>query len=245
MSDKAGGQEIGKTLGSVGGGIAGAYYGGPAGGLAGSFLGGIGGGYLGGAIGGLFGGSDAPGLTPQQQQAQLEEEQLRARLTRIANGEGPSVAGIQLGQGLEQANRASLSNSAGLTGNNGVLARYNAMQLGANQAAQENGQAALARTQEIQNANNALAGVTGTLYTQGSANTNAANALALQQQKQNFDETTKLLGTGLKAASDYGATKATTGAAPGSTLASSLGSDGGGSSAVGDDLATFGEDATY
>jgi hypothetical protein len=200
MSDSAGGQKIGGTVGGVGGAAVGTYFGGPVGGAVGGIAGNFLGSAIGGGIGSLFGGSTA---NAQQAQALADEKAQRDRLTAIANGTGPSVAGLQLGQGLEQIQRQTGSEAAGTRGEGGVLARYGTMQAGANADAATNQAAAIARAQEIANANQQLTSLSGgTLGQLTSANT-AANALQAQQQNL-------YLGTGLKAISDAGASKVST-----------------------------------
>lgn len=200
MSDSAGGQKIGGTIGGVGGAAVGTYYGGPIGGAVGGVVGNFLGGAIGGGIGSLFGGG---GASAQQQQALKDEQAQRDRLTAIASGQGPSVAGLQLGQGLQQIQRQVGSEAAGTTGEGGVLARYGTMQAGANADAATNQAAAIARAQEIASANQQLSGLAGgTLGTLTSANT-AANALQAQQQNL-------YLGAGLRAVSDAGASKVST-----------------------------------
>jgi hypothetical protein len=219
MSYQAGGQKLGGSLGAIGGGALGSTFG-----PVGTALGSVAGGYLGSAIGGglgsLFGSSNS-GPSAQQLQAMKDEQALRDRLTRIASGQGPSVAGLQLGQGLEQIDRSLASDAAGTRGAGGVLAHYGAMQAGANATAATNQAAAIARAQEIANANNALAGLTGsTLGTTTAANT-AANAL-------DFDKTKTYLGAGLQGATSLGAHLLSSGA-PSAGDGAGAASSGGGS----------------
>lgn len=196
MSDSAGGQKIGGTIGGVGGAAVGTYYGGPVGGAVGGVVGNFLGSAIGGGIGSLFGGSST--ANSQQAQALKDEQAERDRLTAIASGQGPSVAGLQLGQGLQQIQRQEASQVAGTRGEGGVLARYGAMQAGGQAAAATNEAQAIARAQEEAAANQQLSGLaSNTLGTTTTANT-AANALATQQQNL-------YLGAGLQAISAAGA----------------------------------------
>lgn len=231
MSDAAGGSTIG-TLGGAGLGFA-------LGGPAGAGIGAYGGKLLGGAIGGLFGGSSGP--SPQQ----IYEDQLKQReaavfaresaladhLQSVANGQGPSVAGQQLGQGLDQISRNALTQAAGTTGNGGVLARFGAMQAAATAGAQANQSQSLVRAQEIANANQQLGGVLGNQATQstGMLGTvtgaqNAANANNINSTKNSSDAATNLLGSGLNGLAQGGAASTSSGPqAQAPTLGHSLG----------------------
>lgn len=228
MSDKAGGSKIGEGIGAVGGGIAGGYYGGPVGAFIGSTAGGYLGTLIGGGIGSLFG-SDGPSSAQvlqqkQQAQAYADEQAQQARLTQIANGQGPSVAGQQVAGTLSQIERGAQSMAAGARGDDGVLARYAAIQAGAQAAADANQTAAMARVKEISDANTTLAGLDSSTLGTTSGNTNSANQLALNSQIAQNDYNTKLLGSGLQGAGQYLAFNGTNKTAGGSSGSSSLGS---------------------
>lgn len=231
MSDKATGAKIGAGLGTAGGALVGSVYGGPVGGFVGGTVGGTVGNLLGGGIGSLFGGSDGPSpeqlaylnaLKQQEADAYARQTGLANTLQATANGQGPSVAGLQLGQGLDMIDRNAMTSAAGATGNGGVLARYGAMQAAAGAAAQTQQQAAIARAAEIAHAQTTLGNVLGNQATEGTSqynattgNTNAANTNSINLQKNNEDFETKLLGSGLngyaqyKAANSSGAPSAT------------------------------------
>ena len=226
MSDSAGGEKIGGTAGAIGGGVVGSYFG-PVGTVVGSALGGYGGKLLGGAIGGMFGSQGpspeelqrrayAQAIMQQQQQAYAQQQQLAGNLMQTAEGKGPSVAGLQLGQGLEQIQRGQLEQAAGATGQGGVLARYAAMNNAATAGAAENQQAALARAAEVAHAQQALGGVlnnesstAANIYGTQISGQNAAQANAIAAKKNDEDFGTKLLGSGLSGLSQAGAFNST------------------------------------
>lgn len=191
----------GQTIGGLGGAAIGSSFG-PIGGIAGGYLGSA----IGGGLESLFGGSSAPNPQAAQQRQAFEDEQKeRQRLAYIAGGGGPSVAGLQLGQGLDQINRGAASQAAGATGNNGVLAHYGAIQAGANAGAATNQAAAIARGKEIQDATMALSGLTGSALGTTTSGANQAQANATTATANNRDFGTKLLGAGLQGISQGGA----------------------------------------
>ena len=152
----------------------------------------------------------------QQQAAYAQQQQLAGNLMQTANGQGPSVAGLQLGQGLEQIQRGQQAQAAGATGQGGVLARYAAMTGAANAGAQENQAAALARAAEVAHAQQNLGGVlnnesstAANIYGTQVGGQNAANANSIAGKKNDEDFATKLLGSGLAGYSQYKAAGAT------------------------------------
>jgi hypothetical protein len=126
----------------------------------------------------LFGISPVDDTFAAQQQQQLQQQQAAyaareanayANQSRLAStlydvtngGGGPSVAGTQLQQGLDQTLAAGNSMAAGGSGANGALARYAAI-LGAGRSmADTNQSAALLRAQEVAQARAQLGGVLG------------------------------------------------------------------------------------
>ncbi len=169
-----------------------------------------------------------------QKQAQDDEKQdeahgrlretlnaLQLRMTSM--GLGPSVAGAQLGQGLEQINRAQGSQAAGVGGEGGVLARYEAMNSAAGAGAAANQSAALARATEVANAQHNLEDVlgnesttAGNIYGTNVTGVNTGNANSITEKKNDEDFQTKLLGAGLSGYSQYKAGLGSGGAAGGS-----------------------------
>lgn len=167
-----------------------------------------------------------PGITPQEQQLLDRNNALVAReqgvfdqqgqlsnlLFMQATGVGPSFAGAQLGAGLEMANRNALSASAGAGGNNGVLARYAAMNNAAQLAAQTNQQQGMARTQEMLDGRQLLgqnlhqmAGQSSNLYGTNLQGFTGLRGVDVQQQANANAQKNKVLGAGLSFASAKGA----------------------------------------
>jgi hypothetical protein len=145
-------------------------------------------------------------------------------LNAIANGQGPSVAGAQLTQGLEQIERGVNQESSDQRGNNGILARYAAINGGAEAASQANQSQALARATEEANARNQIAGILNNesntaagIYGTNSAAATAANSTAAQQSIANNQLGAQYLGAGLNGLAAYKAYSATTPGAGGST----------------------------
>lgn len=155
-------------------------------------------------------------LLLQQRGGQVfdQQNQLNQLLLQRAQGGGPSLAGAQLGAGLDQINRTATSGAAGASGQGGVLARFAAMNAASSAGAQANQTAALARVAEIQGAQHELGANLGTM---GGTNANEYGTNISGQvgtQRNNIDknqgymnEGNKLLGTGLGIASTYGASK--------------------------------------
>ena len=119
-------------------------------------------GLLGGISDLLFGSVDNSQYLQAFAQEQLAAEQARRReaeayakqqafsqyLTSVLNGTAPSMAQMQLSQGLQQQMGAQQSMAAGVAGPGNALARYGAAVNYGNAAAQTNQSAALARVAE-------------------------------------------------------------------------------------------------
>jgi hypothetical protein len=114
--------------------------------------------------------------TEQQQQLQQQaaayaareanayagQGRLASNLWDVVNGGGgPSVAGTQLEQGLDQTLAAGNSMAAGGSGANGALARYAAILSAGRSMADTNQTGALLRAQEVAGARQQLGGVLG------------------------------------------------------------------------------------
>src|SRR5882672_1812584 len=155
--------------------VGGAVLGGPAGAA-------IGGG-LGGMIQGALAGNETPqsGFTPEQQaelmrqrqeqlvmlrQVQAQQQAHAQALQDIANGKTPSIARTDLQAGLDTINRNALTSAAGAGGPGSALARYGAINAGADSSAQANQAAALAGVRERMGATNALTGLLGGMGSQ-------------------------------------------------------------------------------
>lgn len=99
-------------------------------------------------------------LQQQQQQTFQAQNDLAGSLKNtITNPGAPSVALSQLGEGLNRINGTQLGNAAGATGENAAVARRTAAQNIAGAGVGLNQQQALARAQEVANAQTGLAGV--------------------------------------------------------------------------------------
>lgn len=162
----AGGAMTGAAIGSVVPGI-GTLAGAGVGALAGGLLGGWGGGDPNqgyrddmAAYGRNAGGRDAPQLGPAAQAAYSgfrgNQRDLVSMLEAQSRGQGPSLAGMQLQAGMEQAGRQSQSLAAGARGPSAGMAQFQAMNNMGMMGAQTNQQAAMARIQEQFNAQNLL-----------------------------------------------------------------------------------------
>ncbi len=157
-------------------------------------------------------------LATREQAGYDQQQQLAKMLMGASLGQGPSLAGLQLNQGLEQINRGSMNQAAGAGGNNGVLARYAAMGSAAQAGAQTNQQAALARADEINQAR-ALLGQnlgnmgqqTGNLYGANLTGYGNQRGIDVKQQENANALRTKLLGSALGAVSGGGAQGAVSG----------------------------------
>jgi hypothetical protein len=186
----------------------------------------------------LFGISPVDDTFAAQQQQQLQQEQaayaareanayanqsrLASTLYGVANGGGgPSVAGTQLQQGLDQTLAAGNSMAAGGSGANGALARYAAI-LGAGRSmADTNQSAALLRAQEVAQARAQLGGVlgaqageSGNLY--GTATSGGLQAAGIKAgiDENNQKSTAALEGTLLSGLSGLGASALTSTGGP-------------------------------
>lgn len=111
--------------------------------------------------------------------SQGQQEGLAGDLSRtIHDVNAPSVAQQQLNQGLGQIQRQQLSQAASVGGQGGVLARLIAANNSAAAGGAENQAAALARAQEVAQAQNSLAGVLQSLSGTNAAGANAFGNLA-------------------------------------------------------------------
>lgn len=150
------GFNLGRALGgALGGAVAGSKLG-PWGAVAG--------GVLGGGISGLATGSDARAQNEfrdvQYPVGNTAENMYRreqiGRLSNLANGNGPSLVGMQAASQLQQG-RAQLESMAASDRRNPALARRNAMIQGGNLSARIGQQAMMGRLAEQQQAEQALA----------------------------------------------------------------------------------------
>ncbi len=110
--------------------------------------------------------NQVPGYDKREAAAFGREGTLADTLTRLASGQGPSVAGAQTAITLDQAQKQQLAQAAGASGSNAALARMSAMGNTGALAANANQTGALARTAEEANALNALGNVTGNMEQQ-------------------------------------------------------------------------------
>lgn len=122
-----------------------------------------------------------------------QQGQLSNLLFAQAQGQGPSVAGAQLGQGLDLINRGQMAQAAGANGQNGVLARYQAMQAAAQQGAALNQQQAIARAQETAHAQALLGQNLGNQAGESSNMYGTVSGAANTSQLNNNNEKNKLL----------------------------------------------------
>lgn len=107
------------------------------------------------------------GLNQYADQSQRAQSQLMGQLANQAAGRGPSVAQTQLQQGQQANTAATMAALASSRGQANPLAQRSAMEQQAAGNAQLNQQAALARIQEQQAAQQTLAGVAGQSANQG------------------------------------------------------------------------------
>lgn len=124
---------------------------------------------------------------PQQEQTRGMQMNLANQLQQQAAGQGPSVAGMQLQQGLQQQLMQQRAQAASMGGDvNPYLAQRQLAEQGAQAAQATNAQAAMARTQEQMNAQGALGGLTGQMRGQdlGVAGMGQQHALANAQMGQ-------------------------------------------------------------
>ena len=176
----------------------------------------------------------------QQAQAYAQQQHLANNLWGVVCGQGPSVAGTQLQEGLDQSLANGNSMAASGTGVNGALARYAAILSAGNQAAQTNQAGALLRAQEEAQARQQLGGVTGAMAGEaGSLEENSTNndlqalGLSTSIQEQNQKTTAALDGALLSGAAQIGAAALTGGgslAATAAAKAAAAAAGGGGSS---------------
>ena len=164
----------------------------------------------------------------QQQQAFAGQQRLAGNLNDVINGRGgPSVADVQLRQGLDQLSREQLGQAAGASGNNAFGAQRQAMNNIAGMGIQTDQAAALLKAKEIADARTALAGVlnneqagAGNFYNTnvsgaGAFANTAAGAEGDQQRlasdidKANQDRKMKALGDFFKGAGDAAKTAST------------------------------------
>ena len=165
-------------------------------------------------------GTNADELRRQQAQYGAREAQnyagesgLAAGLQRTINGTaGPSVAETQLTQGLDQNNAAMLAAGAGASGQNAVLARYQARQAQGEQAAHMQQAAAVLRAQQVAAAQQQLAQLRAAMGGQsiGLFGTTLAGGLNYDQLKAQLDQAnaqrdTVLGAAGLSGLSQLGA----------------------------------------
>lgn len=121
----------------------------------------------------------APSLT-QDAQSRGQQNMLAGQLAQTAAGQGPSVASLQLQQGLQQQLAQQQAAAASMTGDaNPFLAQRQAQQLGAQAMQQTNAAAAQARIQEQLNAQNNLGSLLGTM--RGQDQSSAFNTAQMQQ----------------------------------------------------------------
>lgn len=84
----------------------------------------------------------------REQEAYAKQQAFSQYLTSVLNGTAPSMAQMQLSQGLQQQMNAQQSMAAGVAGPGNALARYGAAVNYGNAAANTNQSAALARVAE-------------------------------------------------------------------------------------------------
>lgn len=162
---------------------------------------------LAGAVGSLLGvqspstqpyGLDAERLKQQQQQYGAREAQnygqeqnLAGSLgSTIAGTAGPSVAQTQLQQGLDTSNADAMAAGAGASGQNAVLARFQARQQAGEQAARMQQAAAILRAQEVAQAQQQLAQLRAAMGGQsiGLYGANLQGAMSYDQLKAQMDQ---------------------------------------------------------
>jgi hypothetical protein len=109
-----------------------------------------------------------------------DQAELARGLDRVIRGSAPSVAEMQLQEGVEAGRRSAESMAAGATGANAPLARYAAITSAGDQAAEANAAGARARVEEVANATRTKAGVLGQMGTEanqsGAINVQGATA---------------------------------------------------------------------
>jgi len=94
-------------------------------------------------------------------QAFAQQGELARSLDNTIRGTGPSVVGRQLEQGVEAGRQQADSQAAGASGAAAPLARYGAIQASGNLTAEANQAGALARAQEVADAQRTKAAVLG------------------------------------------------------------------------------------
>lgn len=110
-------------------------------------------------------------LRQQFQQQQAAQSATTRSLDRTIAGTGPSIAGTQLQQGLDQTQSAISAQASGANGVNAGVANYGAIQALAQAHAKAQQDAALLRAREVEQAIQAKAGILGQQQ-------NATNAMA-------------------------------------------------------------------
>lgn len=115
------------------------------------------------------------------------ERALSRHLNDVIAGTAPSVAGVQLQQGLGQIRQAADSQASGASGANAGLARLQAIQTGGQASANTNQQAALIRAQELADATRNQGAVLGNIASQsaGMYGTNVGAAAQFSGQAGN------------------------------------------------------------
>ena len=142
-----------------------------------------------------------------------QEQNLASGLGRTISGTaGPSAAQVQLQQGLDTSNANALAMGAGASGQNAVLARYQAQQQAGQQGAQMQQAAALLRAQEVAQAQQQLAQLRASMGGQsiGLYGANLQGGLGYDQLKAQLDQAnaqrdTVLGAAGLSGLSSLGA----------------------------------------
>lgn len=145
------------------------------------------------------------------QQTQQQQGQLAGTLQAAANGQGPSVGGAQLTQGLGQAANQQLAIAAGANGASGPLAQMLAARNIGNLATGTNQSAAIVRAQEAEAArqqlgqllqNQATTNLTGaTQFADTAASGQAAQQGLTQKAKEdNATNGMKILGAAFSGA---------------------------------------------
>jgi hypothetical protein len=129
----------------------------------------------------------------QQEQSRDMQMSLANQLQQQAAGQGPSVAGQQLQQGLQQQLLQQRAQAASMGGDvNPFLAQRQLSDQGAQAQQATNAQMAMARTQEQMNAQGALGGLTGQMRgmdqnVAAMAQQSAVNNAQLYQQQQQIN----------------------------------------------------------
>lgn len=154
------------------------------------------------------------------------QQRLANNLWGVVNGQGPSVAGTELQQGLDANLAAGNSMAAGGSGANGALNRYAAILAAGKANVDTNQQAALLQAQQTAQARQQLSGVTGamagesgSLAQSSNANDLAALGLAAGIDESNQKSTAAVDGALLGGISSLGAAGLTAGMGVGAPVA--------------------------